>query len=365
MGAWRLILAWLVVVDHTPALREISHIEIGEVAVCTFFFVSGFLMPLTFATHYQGYGFLAGTWKFYVNRFLRIYPIYWLSLAVTLLCVLIYGPTLMEHARTLADLSRPGTYLSNVLLLGLNQTRFWGGDFRFNPPAWTLDVELQYYLLVPFILFMARRSWSAIVLVAIGIASVYLFCRPPQLLDLERWLLPWACFFLLGYAFYLSPRMQALASRKLLIIPSVVAALVFASLSSRLGLTILLHTLAFIGVSAYLLVLQQGRKFGRLDRLLGDLSYPTYVLHWICIQLIVLWLGNSLNGLAPYMRFSTQVALSILLSTLVAYGALRLIGDPIESIRRRIRDRRESRVTAPMPPEGGGPILPAQESRQP
>lgn len=38
MGTWRLVLAWLVVADHTTGLRDIStNLEIGKVAVATFF----------------------------------------------------------------------------------------------------------------------------------------------------------------------------------------------------------------------------------------------------------------------------------------------------------------------------------------
>jgi peptidoglycan/LPS O-acetylase OafA/YrhL len=119
MGAWKLMLGWLVVANHTSGLRQIStNLEIGKVAVSTFFFISGFLMPLTFLTHYRAYGMLDGSLQFYVNRFPRIYPIYWASLTVILLAVLHCGPTLMEHARTLEDLSRPRTYLSNILLRG-------------------------------------------------------------------------------------------------------------------------------------------------------------------------------------------------------------------------------------------------------
>lgn len=73
MGTWRLVLAWLVVADHTTGLRAIStNLEMGKVAVATFFFISGFLMPLTFDTHYRAYGALVGARKFYVNRSSRV-----------------------------------------------------------------------------------------------------------------------------------------------------------------------------------------------------------------------------------------------------------------------------------------------------
>lgn len=286
MGAWRLVLAWLVVADHTAGLTGITgNLGLGKIAVATFFFISGFLMPLTFDTHYRAYGTRIGSRKFYVNRFLRIYPIYWASLAVTLLAVIAYGPSLMEHATTLQDLTRVRTYLSNALLLGLNQTRAWGGDFRFNPPAWTLDVELQYYVLVPFILWMTvwnRRLPSAL-LIVFGVVSVYLFFRPVGLLDIDRSLLAWSSFFLLGYAFYLSPRLQRLAQCIPLLAGAILIALVVMGLSNHQNVAHLFATLACMIVSAHLLVLQKNRGFGPFDRLLGDLPIrPTYCIGYAC-----------------------------------------------------------------------------------
>jgi peptidoglycan/LPS O-acetylase OafA/YrhL len=348
MGTWRLVLAWLVVANHTSGLQDISaRLEIGKVAVATFFFISGFLMPLTFDTHYRAYGVLAGSRKFYLNRFLRIYPIYWTSLVVTLLAVLVYGPALMEHATTTEDLSRARTYVSNLLLLGLNQTRMWGGDFRFNPPAWTLDTELQYYLLVPFILVMTARTrrWTSAALAAFAGASIYLFFRPAGHLDVDRSLLAWSCFFLLGYLFYSSPRLQAIALRKALLAIAISALLFVAYFSSHQNTAIISVTLACIIVSAHLLVLQQNRRFGAWDRLLGDLSYPTYILHWICVQLIARWLGDAFAPLPPAARFGTVLTINVVISTAVAYAGLRAIGDPVEMLRRRIRDGRSGKVS--------------------
>jgi peptidoglycan/LPS O-acetylase OafA/YrhL len=322
MGAWRLALAWLVVADHTSGLNEISaNLGIGKIAVSTFFFVSGFLMPLTFDTHYRAYGMLAGSRKFYVNRFLRIYPIYWASLAVTLLAVIVYGPALMEHATTPGDLSRVR-------------------------PAWTLDIELQYYALVPVILWMTayRRRAAAAAMAAFAAASLYLFFRPVGILDIDRSLLAWSFFFLLGYAFYLLPGLQALTRRKRWLIAAVAALILIASLSRHRDVAILCVTLACMTVSSYLLVLQQSGAFGRRDRLLGDLSYPTYILHWICVQLLWLWLGHSVADLPAAGRFSILLVLNVSMSTLVAYASLRAIGDPIEMLRRRIRDGRLARA---------------------
>jgi peptidoglycan/LPS O-acetylase OafA/YrhL len=346
MGTWRLLLAWLVIADHTPGLRMITGLSLGKIAVCAFFFVSGFLMPLTFNTHYRRYGTRLGSQKFYLNRIMRIYPLYWASLAVTLLAVAFIGPSLLEHAATITDLHRPRTYLQNVLLLGLNQTGVWGDDFRFNPPAWTLDVELQYYALVPFLVALTARwrGWSIGVLLAFAAASGYLFFRPTGAYAVDRSLLAWSFLFLLGYGFYFSPRLQSLALRWRWLVPGIMVLLLLAWVCRYPNLTTLLVVFACIGVSAPLLVLQQNRGFGKRDRLLGDLSYPTYILHWICVELLLRVLGSHVTPVISATRFAALFAVNVTLVTLVAYLSLRLIADPIELLRKRIRDGRTPRT---------------------
>jgi peptidoglycan/LPS O-acetylase OafA/YrhL len=158
--------------------------------------------------------------------------------------------------------------------------------------------------------------------------------------DIDRSLLAWAFYFLMGYMFYLSPALQNLALRKHLLIAAIALLTLGAWFSRSQGVAILLVTFACMIVSSYLLVLQQNRGFGALDRLLGDLSYPTYILHWICVQLVVCWIGDNLVHAGAVARFSTFLVLNLLISTLVSYASLRAIGDPIEMLRRRIRDGR-------------------------
>ena len=158
-------------------------------------------------------------------------------------------------------------------------------------------------------------------------------------MDVDRSLLAWA-FFLSGHVFYLWPKLQALALRKYLLIAAIALLTLAAWLSRSQSVAILIATFACMIVSAHLLVLQQNRGFGALDRLLGDLSYPTYTLHWICVQVVVCCLGDNLVHAGAVARFSSFLVVNILISTVVAYASLRAIGDPIEMLRRRIRDGR-------------------------
>jgi peptidoglycan/LPS O-acetylase OafA/YrhL len=363
MGTWRLLLAWLVIADHTPGVHLVTDVQIGKVAVCAFFFVSGFLMPLTYASHYQRYGLRSGAQRFYLNRFLRIYPIYWAALILTLFAVAAYGVTFLEHSTGVGPSGGLLAFLQNALLLGLNQTQIWGGDFRFDPPAWTLDIELQYYALVPALMLLTARSriWAAAALAVLSAVSLYLFFRPTGSYPLDRSLLSWSFLFFLGYGFYFSPTLQAVAQRRLWIVLAAGLLLAAAHFSTHQNVTTLLVTLGCIAVSAHLLVLQEQRRFGAWDRLLGDLSYPTYILHWLCVELLLRWLGVNTLSATTKLRFVSLLLANITLTTIVAYLSLRLIGDPVESVRRKIRDARSPRHHQPAGAAAGGGAPPAEQ----
>ena len=154
LGAFRLVLAWFVIASHTTGYYESFTTDVGTVAVTTFFFISGFLIPLTFEANYSKYDQTSAAKKFYLNRFIRIYPIYW----STLLFFAVQAFAFPLLKRNKIDISAGSeqpfiTWVQNILLIGLNQSVLWGNYIRFNNPAWTLDIELQYYLLVPFLLF--------------------------------------------------------------------------------------------------------------------------------------------------------------------------------------------------------------------
>ncbi len=340
MGTWRLFLAWCVVAVHTNGYYEIFSVDMGTVAVAAFFFISGFLMPLVFDTRYQTSSFRYGCMKFYLNRVLRIFPIYWIS------CLLIIGMTAAStllhsgEGRLLPpEFGNPMTYLQNFLLVGLNQSVFWGGYFRFNNPAWTLDVELQYYLLVPFIYLLSIRfpKWTGVSLLLLLGVSIGLLLNPTELVDVDRSFVAWAVFFVLGFAFYRVDRLQELATLRGVCVAQALLFLLLWLVPTR-SLDSVVAITSFVVVSAYLLVLQKNYKFGRLDQTIGDLSYPVYILHLAVLgpatKLLSISVFSSIEG---NLRFSLALALNIALSTAVAYAALRLVADPIDRIRSNIR----------------------------
>ena len=85
---------------------------------------------------------------FYIDRFLRVFPIY---LAVLLLSAIYMRPTWL-------------VFLNNLALVPLNFYLLTGA-FLLIGPAWSLACEVQFYLLVPL---LVRASTPAIRLLAVG-----------------------------------------------------------------------------------------------------------------------------------------------------------------------------------------------------
>ena len=334
MGTWRLILAWMVIACHTKGYEDLFTIDVGTIAISTFFFISGFLMPLAYTTHYQKQGLLNGCRRFYINRLLRLYPIYWASL----LCML--GLKLISYILhgTKFD-AGASTYIQNFLLIGLNQSTFWGSYLRFNNPAWTLDVELQYYLLVPLLLFLASKFNIAqkVVFVCFGVASCYLYFNPVGLVDIDRSLLAWAIFFALGYTFYEGIVVKTWSGGVYLMLLIVVTLVVVAS--SGKEIYTFLITMGCIGLSALLLTLQKDYKFGYGDRLAGDLSYPVYIFHIVFMAFTAKIIElTPIVALETLPIFMITFLIHVVVSTSVGYVALKFISDPIDLIRARIRE---------------------------
>ncbi|OJW13549.1 MAG: hypothetical protein BGO48_01990 [Mucilaginibacter sp. 44-25] len=129
--------------------------------------------------------------SFYVNRMLKIYPLYWINLVFLILWGLVvyklgYPGTI--HTYTVSGTLSMGTWvyliLSNIFILGLDFSFLLGlknGDIHFtsnfqksnpnvyllgfNSIAWTISVELIFYLIAPYIV---RRK----ILIPIGLLII-------------------------------------------------------------------------------------------------------------------------------------------------------------------------------------------------
>ena len=298
LGAIRFILAAMVVLAHTSGYPHGAWPDPGLPAVIGFFFLSGVLMPAAFDRNYAAGSFSEQAARFTFNRLLKIFPLYWLSLAVAIWL------NWRAHGWEFAyAIGHPWTFVQNGLLLGLNQVEFWGKDVRFIGPAWTLDIELQFYLLVPLLVWLSRR-WpraSAWILAALSLLSLALLMRPAGVTGVDKSLLPWFCCFGAGFLLQrLRPSILNMASR-----------------GSGVGFV-----------------------------LLGDLSYPLYLIHRPMLEIE---LGTRLVARAVQPGLALVFVSNLLVASATALLIHVLAARGIETIRSRVRRGSLFPGTRPLP----------------
>ncbi|WP_367848112.1 acyltransferase family protein [Rhodoferax sp. WC2427] len=323
MGILRLYLALCVVGVHSGPIFPWS-VHDGHQAVQIFYLISGFYMQMVYGTHY------ATPAEFYASRFMRIFIPYWIILALTLVLSLF---SLMLHWQWVwtsvhpffnAPLQHNGVLgvvlagIANVTLFFQDWVMFladdagqglvWTSDYRTSsyplfhylliPQAWTISVELTFYLLVPFLSALRSRTLMAIAIASLC-ARIYVY----EILGLKQdpWeyrFFPFEVFlFVLGM---LSQRLyrQLPPSVKAFKLKSLgnyaLASLVFIGVlvgASKgvevLGAVIGYHyaVLIFYGLWA-LAIPVVFALFGNYkhDRFIGELSYPVYLGHLIAVS---------------------------------------------------------------------------------
>ena len=282
LGAFRFLLAIFVIASHTEGYYKLFNFDVGTIAVGTFFFISGFLMPLTFEKNYHDLNNSLNWKKFYFNRFIRIFPIYWSTLIVILVLYLILS--FLKGFPSGIFINQDFTFVSifqNFLLLGINQSNFWGGYFRLNNPAWSLDIELQYYILVPFLVFLYNRFRFKLIfsLILISFVSLCFNVKPIGTVDIDRSLIGWSFYFFLGFILFKFKSSLESSRYYTIYYFSAFIVIVFGFFSFDYQVKNLIISFGLCVFSVPLLFLQMKYKFNKFDKVLGDYSYPIYISH--------------------------------------------------------------------------------------
>lgn len=156
----------------------LSFLSLGHLGVALFFVVSGFCIHLSLGRSGQGFG------AFYTRRFFRIVPPY----VVVLLVFAMLQPG--KQIDFFQEQDR-WQFLSHLLLFHNLDDRWL---FGINPSFWSIAVEVQLYLLYPFLLMLvARSSWRmALAFVAgieLGLRLVSAWSLMTQGVELQHWLM--------------------------------------------------------------------------------------------------------------------------------------------------------------------------------
>ena len=337
-------LAIWVYLGHLAAGVGYSNYLLGmhALAVDLFMVLSGFLMAYTWPVALDSPRRVTVrlALKFYIVRIFRIAPLYY----VLLLCCYLVLPELTQ----MFDASQrlfPPTWAQGLdrsgASIGWNFDSFrWlylHASFAFGVvpgmeassplPDWSLSLEMQFYLVFPFLLLLLNR-WSLLLL---AIVSAALALVTPSLLG--SYLTPGA-FAHFGQPSVLSYRLNAFlagmlvavwwrhsraagSATKLGLWLMLAAGFCLVPLSKPVILLYLLFVALVLQKLAPLAWLLSLRPF----KVLGDISYSMYLSHLLVLIPTIFWLSQSLwfMGLEPAQRFWVAFASTCPLVILLAY----------------------------------------------
>jgi len=362
MGIIRLLLACSVVMAHAGPVHGLQLIR-GDYAVETFFIISGFYMALVLNEKYLPSPSAAKAYKlFMTSRLLRLTPVYLSVLALTLLAQSLWPN---HSVRSVGELLPALPYwmhqhlavssaallaATNLVMLGQDAVMyaavnphtgmlFFASNFRNTalpayhflliPQAWSIGLEILFYIIAPFIV---RRS----VPVLIAIAAVSFAIR----LAIHHFGLtgdPWSyrffpselCFFLLGALGYRAYRLGRAHD-------------FFRPIQGATALAVAISCIIFFSHSplqnhatAYLVIMAVAVPFifmftrtSKIDRWIGESSYPLYIVH-----VLVLQTTRYFGYLKPGVTMAGSLVAAILLMV--------VIDQPVERLRQRWIARRK------------------------
>lgn len=277
LGVWRFFLAVLVAISH---LWDGMIHGPAAYAVWGFFLISGYLMTVGLLTRY-GEGW-AGLLDYAINRFLRIYPTYYIAClfgALALFLMPKFGVTLSLLNPEFAFPLGWRDWMTNVFLVPI-----FGGSSGLVPVSGALGVEVGVYLLLPLLargpaVALLGTILSGLLNIKYGIETSNFTFRYSSFLtafmafSIGSLVAHYRC----QLKFLCSPLLSSLAW-----VANSLVWLLFDQWPWNWGLYFSLV------LSAWVLISFADREAGSIDRWFGDLSYPVYLFHTV---MAVWWFG--------------------------------------------------------------------------
>ena len=348
---FRVALAISVVLSHIIKTKSSFYQGFGGTnSVEVFFLVSGFYIALILDKTYKSKRI------FYLNRILRLYPIY------LIVCLLVLLTSIFRRgvAENLFDYS-PFVLListfSNLTLIGTDWLMFFdtsnGGiqftssvitgdrmrDLLWIAPAWSLGIEITFYAMAPILCKWRSRFLLATI---IGLCTIRIvfnqsdfnFVESPFDARFFPFELPYFLVGILLYRYRRDTKLETTIPLKYLYPALALFFLIFEPLRSGLDLSRTASMAVLVIVATVVVLFGQSSEF---DRKFGELSYPIYISHVFVAQLYDFSSTGIVKKFSLLDNSHVSISVQVLLMVLTSYFLLQ-ITKPIEKIRDKNRN---------------------------
>jgi peptidoglycan/LPS O-acetylase OafA/YrhL len=346
LDALRAISVFLVITVHVH-LGNFKWLA-GAQGVTIFFVISGYLitfLSLREERERQSLNLAA----FYIRRTFRIFPVYYLTVAVYVFLILIIKvkPDKIENFR--AELPYLLTYLQEIpVFLGIDEAH---SDIPLYH-SWSLGIEEKFYLVWPVIAFLALKTLrtarlsACLFLAAISAVAPVISPRYGALLSPYYHILI-GC----GLAILLSDQKKFEALKTLGTVPGILlscVALIIVHLVWSFSVTSPYHRIVdilYTIVAAVFLtsLLLAGKRLDNLFGMsglafVGGISYSIYLFHILCLNVVESLSSRPLVAVPVWLHATINVFLTVALASLVAWLLSITVEKPLVKIGHGLSD---------------------------
>ncbi len=343
MGFLRLLLALSVVSAHVINNPFFSLVG-GIVAVKTFYIISGFYMAMIINNYKNNIAF-------FKSRYLRLFPVYFICLIIAY--YLGDGETAQNQKLFNNDQVPLITHLflafTNIFIFFQDLVMFIsvkGGEFFFTsnfkssdpplyhflfiPQAWTLGIELSFYMLAP--LMIKKKNIKLIIfliLLSLTLRLLLIFFDFKGDPWTYRFFPSELALFLLGSLSYYIFSDLNIRMSKIKIYLIYILIIVFTFCYSFIGLpgrSIIYFSLV---VSSLWFIFQE-TKNSKIDKFLGELSYPVYCSHLLINNYIFNKINFITNNDFIFFTSFAKIFIIIIISAIIYF----LIQIPVDRYRK-------------------------------
>ena len=318
----------------------------GHVALICFYIISGFTISMVIHENYRHVE--KGVWRFYAARFLRVFPIYWTVCLLTLIFWLVIRgakPVVFFNLDLPPGIWLP-TLIANFAIFGLDalamavQTTWKTTNIlQLIPPAWSLAIALQFYLVAPFIVTRSLRFLIGAFLALLLVRAAFLG------LHHEPWRSYFAptvwCFFILGVLAHrlIRPRPESAAELGAVAAVVLLGAVAITGTSEAKDIDRPELWLFYLLFAAGIPLIFAWTKRVQWDDEIGQLAYPLFLVH----PLVIVAVARSQEAYRSIteLHWSWHV-LALLISIIAAVAIYCLVGVPTEWLRSRVKRRRSA-----------------------